>query len=74
MSRIEMLSAVKSGKLSVDTAARLEHAQCVIRKAGLAPNRKNVLQAYTQGAVTETAVVRLIAAESAARREMAAAG
>ena len=71
MSRIEILRAVKNGKLSVSTATRLEHAQCVIRKAGLSPNRKNVLQALVMGAVTKTAADRLIAAESAARREMA---
>lgn len=72
MSRSEMLQAVKSGKLSPETAAKLEHAQCVIRKAGLAPDRKNVLRAFAQGAVTATAVNRLFAAEHAVSAELAA--
>ena len=62
MSQTQVLTEVRRGKLSPETAARLLDAQAILKRRGVEPTRRGVLSGLASGACSKTAVDRWITA------------
>jgi len=70
MSQTQVLTEVRRGKLSPETAARLLDAQAILKRNGVEPTRRGVLSGHAAGDCSKTAANRWFAAMSAVNAEL----
>ena len=70
MPRTEVLSAVAGGKLKIETAASLLHAQSILKKKGVEPTLPTILAAVAAGVCSPTAADRWMGAMAAVSKEI----